>query len=226
MPSNSYINFLYLQKDVTDLTSTHFSISNGTPGRKYLGFLTRSAVIMLCAAWERYNEDLLLESLEFMLTHINDANSLPLNVQKILCQKIKKDNHELSPIQMTGDGWKQLWRLHATKTTESLNTPKSEQLNDMFLRFLGIPDYSNFWLRNSANRIDNFITLRGEIAHRGSHAQYVQMRNLKNQIELIISNAIEIDGKIAHYLRNELNIPDLPWQLDYYKTLEGYISLP
>lgn len=225
MPSKSYINFLHLQRDVSDLTATHFSLSGGTRGRKRLGFLTRSAVVMLCAAWERYNEDLILECVDLMAARTSDANSLPLEIKKSLSNRVKNvDKNELSPMDLAGDGWKQLWKSLISDLTEGLNTPKGGQLNELFRRYVGIPSYTNLWPDRSSAEIDDIITTRGEIAHRGSQAQYVRMDKLKNNIDTVISTSIEIDSNVAGYLQAYLGLADPPWDLAYHRTLGDFLA--
>lgn len=60
-----------------------------------------------------------------------------------------------------------------------LNTPKTQQINDLFESALGISNISKRWnwVNMSATRagekLDGFVTLRGEIAHRGGAASSV-----------------------------------------------------
>jgi len=102
MPSNSYINFLHIRMDVLKLIETHTDYSKNKPGRKNLGHLTRSAVVMLCAAWERYNEDLLLETIEEICNRINDINLLNDEIKATISQKVKIDKNNNKPIELAG----------------------------------------------------------------------------------------------------------------------------
>lgn len=179
---------------------------------------------MLCASWERYNEDLLAECVNIVCRHVAGANELPIEVQKTVSNAVKSDSNQLSPIRATGEGWKTIWEELAISETENLNTPKSEQLNAMFSKYLGITCYSYLWPGNSHADMDAFVTVRGEIAHRGSHAQYVRLKDLQKSIDLVISTAIEIDGKIAEYLRTQFGLKKMPWELTYPRTLESYLE--
>jgi len=217
---------LYLQKDVTDLTDVHFRISGGKPGKKSLGFLTRSAVIMLCAAWERFNEDLLLEAIDVINRGIKSPNKLPIEVQKTISKKVTGHRHELKTIEMAGDGWKRLWRGFAEEETERFNTPKQAQLKELFLRYLGVSDFTAFWIPRHVGKIDKFVEIRGEIAHKGSQAQYVHLRQLQAYIEILRSNAIEIDRNMSLFLTNLIGLYESPWLELYPRTLEGYKNEP
>jgi len=222
MPSDAYINFLHIREDVIKLIDTHTDYSKKTRGRKNLGHLTRSAVIMLCAAWERYNEDLLLETIKYLTKVISDVNDLNLEIKKVISSRVKNDKHELKPIQLAGDGWKNVWYAYAQLETEVLNTPKSNNLKLLFGNFLGIPDYTKLWKTRVPREIDDFVSDRGEIAHNGNKAKYITMGKLKRYQELIIQNVIEIDSKMADEIKVMTGQADLPWKKLYFRNLKNY----
>jgi len=216
MPSRSYNNFLLLLTDVDRLVETHYLISNGTVGKKKLGHLTRSAVVMLCAAWERYNENLLLELIDLILTTNLKAEELPTSVKQFISTKVKENKNEIYPIELADNGWKNLWKGYATNEIDSLHTPNSNNLNKLFKRHLGIPRYTDFWKASSIDRIDSFIKKRGGIAHKGSEAKYVRIDSLKSDIDLSIDNAIQIDSCVSDYLFSHYSIEK--WNNDYRRS--------
>lgn len=110
MPSNAYITFLHIRIDVIKLIETHTNYSKSTKGKKNLGHLTRSAVVMLCAAWERYNEDLLIECIDYICNGIADINLLNKEIKKTISRKVRDDKNEIKPIELAGDGWKTIWK--------------------------------------------------------------------------------------------------------------------
>lgn len=222
MPSNAYINFLHIRIDVLKLVETHSFYTQNKPGRKNLGHLTRSAVVMLCAAWERYNEDLLLESVTYLSSVLTDINILNKAIKKTISSKVKNDLNEIKPIELAGIGWKNVWLNYAKLETELLNTPKSNKLKLLFLTYLGIVDYLSFWKTSKPAEIDDFVSDRGAIAHNGNKATYITMTKLRKYQDLIIENVIEIDSKMAIELRNMSGLPNLPWTQDYYTELEKY----
>lgn len=222
MPSEAYINFLHIRIDVLRLVQTHTHFSQNRRGRKNLGHLTRSAVVMLCAAWERYNEDLLLESIEYVAGNINDVNLLHKEIKKMLSNKVREDKNEIKPIELAGQGWKMLWKQYAKNETELLNTPKSENLDKLFKKYLGIVDFSHFWKNTCAAEINDFVKERGDIAHNGNRASYIRMNSLRSYQDLIIENVIEIDSIMADRLQAIAAQPNLPWEKDYSKDLAYY----
>lgn len=221
MPSNSYFDFLELLEDVEQLRLTHFEYSKGLRGRKKLGFLTRSSIIMLCAAWERYNENVLLECVDSILATEIEAKNLPKSIKEYLSIKVKENKNNIYPIELADNGWKNLWKGYAINETNLLNTPNSENLNKLFKRFMGIDNYTEMWHNNSINKINDFIKVRGEIAHNGSKSKYVRFNILLKNIDTIIENAIQIDYSLSQHLKLHYNIIET-WEESYFKKLSSY----
>lgn len=222
MPSNAYVNFLHIRIDVLKLVETHSFYVQNKRGRKNLGHLTRSAVVMLCAAWERYNEDLLLESISYLSKVTNDVNNLNKQIRKTISAKVKNDKNEIKPIELAGDGWKSVWLNYAKEETELLNTPKSNKLKLLFNTYLGLSDYTTLWLTCTPSEIDDFVSDRGAIAHNGNKTPYITMIKLRQYQDLIIDNVIEIDSNMALELRNLSGLSILPWTQKYYAEIEKY----
>ena len=221
MPSKSYIDFLELLHDVELLRLTHIHYSKGLKGKKNLGYLTRSAIIMLCAAWERYNENLLLETIDIILQTNIVAQNLPKHTKQYLSEKVKENKNNIYPIELADNGWKNLWKGYAINETNLLNTPNSENLNKLFKRFMGIDNYTEMWHNNSINKINDFIKVRGEIAHNGSKSKYVRFNILLKNIDTIIENAIQIDYSLSQHLKLHYNIIET-WEESYFKKLSSY----
>lgn len=222
MPSNAYLNFLHIRIDALKLIAAYsYYKSNGIGGTS-LGFFTRSGIMMLCAAWERYNEDLLLESVENVCMHLTDINNLSREIKLTLSRKIKNDAHDLSPIRMGGEGWKDVWRYYAKMETEKLNTPKVANLNNLFNRFMGISNYSGHWNLSDVSDIDRFVSDRGEIAHNGNKSSNIRMSKLRTYQEMIIDKVINIDSEMADEIQRICGHASLPWVKDYSKNYSYY----
>ena len=91
MPSQAYRKFLHNVHDVERLITSHNALSpNGNGrGRRGLGHITRSGVVLLCAAWELYVEDLLIECSKYLSNNFFNPTELPLSVKKNLAKLIK-----------------------------------------------------------------------------------------------------------------------------------------
>jgi hypothetical protein len=215
MPSNAYINFLNIRIDVLKLIETHNYFSQKKRGRKNLGHLTRSAVVMLCAAWERYNEDLLLEAIVYLSNNIQNINTLNKQIRKTISAKVKADKNETKPIELAGNGWKDVWQHYARSETDILHTPNSSKLKLLFNTYLGIDDYTLLWRTKNPTDIDDFVADRGEIAHNGNQAPYTTLAKLNEYNDLIMENVIEIDSKISIELQKMSGTVLLPWLNKY-----------
>lgn len=222
MPSKSYINFLHIRMDVLKLIETHTYYTKNKSSNTSLGHLTRSAIVMLCAAWERYNEDLLIEAIENICDSITDINLLNKKIKKTISSKVKQDKNESKPIELAGDGWKSVWKSYAVSETKVLHTPKSNKLKALFDTYLGIPDYTKIWSTTNPDEIDTFVSVRGDIAHNGNKASYANINKLRVYQDMIVDNVINIDSNIADEIARMTGSTDLPWEKNYYTDLKKY----
>ena len=217
MPSNSYLDFLELLEDVEQLRNTHYEYSKGVKGRKKLGFLTRSSIVMLCAAWERYTENILLDCIDKILETEIEASALSKHIKEYISLKVRENKNVIYPIELADNGWKSLWKGYAINETNALNTPNSENLNKLFKRFLGIEDFTSMWHEKSITEINDFIKTRGEITHNGSKAKYVKFSTLLKNTNTITENAIQVDYSLSQHLKNNYGITET-WRESYYKN--------
>lgn len=211
MPSNSLTKLENnLLIDVDRLIQSHSDLNHEGKGRRGLGHVTRSGVIMLCASWELYIEDLLLEGVDYFIVKTTDPSNLPLPVQKELSSAVKKATHELEPIKLAGDGWKTFYKDYANLRLKKFHTPKSNNINSLYRCFLGIENVSDCWSLGTSI-IDNFVSTRGDIAHRGREAAYTRIPKLKIYRQQIADTAVEIDNKLCEYLRTNTPGTSRPW---------------
>ena len=211
MASSAFNEFKYNVLDAKRLHQAHRVVSAGTPGKKGLGHLTRSGVVMLCAAWERYNESVIVEAVGYLAKEVRDPNNLPLSVRKHLSAMTRQHMHELKPMELAGDGWRALYVAQANDETSSLNTPKSGKMKVLYERLTGLPDVSSFWAVG-AKPVDDFVSARGDIAHNGRIAPYITAGTLLYYIDLIEKVAAEHDNKFCDYLKATSGSTYQPWR--------------
>src|SRR5690606_38968995 len=90
MPSKALGKFEgAMMKDVNRIIQTHADIQNGNPGNMGLGHLTRSGVLLLCAAWELYIEELLIEAVSANIARSTTPEELPSPVKHTISKYIK-----------------------------------------------------------------------------------------------------------------------------------------
>lgn len=210
MPSAAHKVFQENVIDVERLIESHGQLNNGAPGKKGLGHLTRSGVVMLCAAWEVYTEDLLEQVVQRYGECLDLPNQLPQAVQKHLSSLVKNDKHELKPIQFAGAGWRAVYLEYVKRETQSLNTPNPDKLDSLYLKYAGVPELSSCWTVNAGD-ISEFIRIRGEIAHTGRKAQYVKINDLQNYLDEFKRVAVDTDNFLTGFVRDNTPSGTLPW---------------
>uniref|UniRef100_B3EKE7 Uncharacterized protein n=1 Tax=Chlorobium phaeobacteroides (strain BS1) TaxID=331678 RepID=B3EKE7_CHLPB len=131
--------------DVDRIIKSHGQLNHQGMGRRGLGHITRSGVLMLCAAWELYLEELAVECARIFIKRIDSPGQLPLPVQKEISKVVRDSKHELKPLELAGNGWATILQNHVGQSVSILNTPKSNNLDPLFKRLLGVEKLSSFW---------------------------------------------------------------------------------
>lgn len=218
MPSSALQQFDWNLQDVTRLEEAHQELNPDGQGRRALGHITRSALVMLCAAWELYIEDLIQEAVGIICENSDSPDNLPADIKKKIVQAIKSEKDELSILKLSGDGWKNIYIESARKESEKLNTPKSEQIGILCKNFIGIENISANWAIGP-DGVNEIITKRGEVAHRGRDAEYITITSLQRFKNRLCYTAIETDNFISTYLKQTLGLGKKPWRARHLPAL-------
>ena len=188
--------------DIDRLFEIHTEISGELPGRRWqeLESLHKSAIVLLTAFWEAFCEDLAAEALAHLVVNAHEAEALPADLRRLVAKELVADEHELAIWRVADDRWREvltsrLERLQAVRNRK-LNTPKTAQINDLFDKAVGLPMISASWQWNrmsatrAAEKLDAFIELRGEIAHRGAAVGAVtkdQVKVFYNHVQRLVT---------------------------------------
>lgn len=201
MPSNALAKFENkMLVDVARIIDSHAALNHDGGGRRGLGHITRSGVLMLCASWELYVEELAIEVADCLASRANAPNQLPLPVQKELSKLVRDHKHELKPLELAGSGWEQVYTAHVREVMGGLNTPKSSPIDDSYKRLLGWENPSQHWTVGK-DFINDFVKVRGDIAHRGSDADYVRIGDLRDKyVAGICTTVAEHDNAACDFL--------------------------
>lgn len=186
-------------KDIQRLLEFHQQVGGDAPGRRYgLEVLNKSAVVLITAFWEAYCEDIAAEGLEHIIKHAKSANALPNELKKLVAKKLMNADHELEVWKVADDGWRQYLKDHLKELKEQrdrrLNTPKTQQINELFKSALGIEQVSHSWVwakklpaKRASEKLDKYVSLRGAIAHRGKPNTSVTKANVTDYFEFVKS---------------------------------------
>jgi len=211
MPSKALAKFeKHMLVDVDRIIESHNELSPEGPGRRALGHLTRSGVVMACAAWERYLEELVVEAVQAIVQRVDDPKLLPKSVQKEIARVVRDSKHELKPLELAGDGWTSVYLAHAIQLAGNVNTPKSTVIDPLYERLVGISSLSSNW-SVGAEAIDAIVGVRGAIAHRGAEADYVSIGQLRQYRSDIYSAVVDTDNAMAELIRAEIT-GRAPWR--------------
>lgn len=211
MPSSALAKLKNNLIDVDRLIEAHTALGTGQPGRHGLGHITRSGVVMLCGAWELYAEQVLVEAVRVVADRLDLPDQLPVPARKRLSAHVKGAKNELKPLELAGTGWKTVYVRDALDVAAGVNTPKSHILDEqLFTPFVGCL-VSTCWTCG-ADAVDDFVSVRGDIAHRGRDADYVTIWRLRDYRAMIFKVAIETDNHMANEVKSISPTHRIPWQ--------------
>jgi hypothetical protein len=210
MPSDAYGEFLDNLTDVHRLVALHRSLSGSGRGRRGLGHLTRGGLLLLCAAWERYVETVVLESGHFLTTMLPGFAALPAAVHQRVTQYANGSN-TWTVADLATPAWTVVYLDAITDRTSHLHTPKHGKLKALYTNHLGVLDIGQSWGAGT-NTIDAFVALRGEVAHRGGQSQYIRFSKLLNAGETIKRTVRDMDNFLSDHTRSLVVPPRRPWR--------------
>ncbi len=184
MPSIALGHFVDNQKDVNQLWEIHETLVGEGPGRKHgVDVLNRAAIVFITACWEAYVEDLAGEAFDFLLANAPNALAIPSKVRDAATRPLFEQKDSRRVWDIADGGWRTILVGHRANALArwigNLNTPKTNQVNELFEELIGLVNVSSHWhwqgmpSVQAANKLDDYITIRGNIAHRTQHDETV-----------------------------------------------------
>lgn len=167
-------------KDVVRLWEIHEDVGGQGAGRKRdVEILNRTAIVFITACWEAYVEDVAMEAFNLLLTGAKDSSAIPPKVQAFVGRRLVEAKNPQDVWRLADLRWRAEVTSYGNEVKEkwvsTLNTPKSPQVNTLFEELLGIVNLSSHWhwgamsATRAAKKLDDYITVRGNIAHRVKH---------------------------------------------------------
>ncbi len=196
MPSSAYNVFRNnLLNDVDMLIQKHHELRTGSRGRHNLGYLTRSALFLLCAGWEYYIELVCRDFLEMIIKNKALVKS-HANTKKFLTIYVKNQTDDDFIVQFVQHGWEKCFRDALELRLSQFNTPKYYAIKKLFYEVFGI-EISNALDASRKQLIDGFVTKRGKIAHQGAKATYPTINQVIRYRNAVCTYIMSIDEYLA-----------------------------
>lgn len=218
MGSQSRTAFDQNIKDVERLLEIHSDVGGDVQGRRFgLEVLNKSAIVLITAIWEAYCEDLAAEALNHLVANVAAGSQLPKELKKKIAADIKTDQNELAMWDLADAGWKarataRLASLMAERNRR-LNTPKSDQIDELFTVAIGLSSVSSAWrwkkmsVAQARTKLDSFVELRGAIAHRGATASSVKKVQVTGYLKHVKRLVGKTGGKVNTHVKSSTGTP-------------------
>ncbi len=218
MASKAEQTFDESAEDVERLMEIHTTLGGGKVGRRYrLEVLNKSAIVLITAIWEAFCEDLAAEALDSLVQHAPNAGAVPPELKKLIATELKQHANQLAVWDIADGGWRQVLQarlatLQAARNRK-LNTPKSDNIDQLFETALGIPDMSASWkwhkmtVAKARAKLDRFVTLRGEIAHRGQAGASCTKKQVTSYLSHIESLVPLTGAKVGGFTQAITGLP-------------------
>ena len=173
MASEARAFFTVALDDVANLMWFHENEGGGAPGKRaaHFGSLNKSAIVLLCAAWESYIEFVICEAADRNIQYAASPDAMLKSLKKLVGSHVRDGKDESTWQLLAGDGWKNLAKSVVRAKVGSLNTPKSHQITELMSSVLDVRDIcANWtWHKNPVGvpsaKLNDFVKLRGAIAH-------------------------------------------------------------
>ncbi|WP_166742286.1 MAE_28990/MAE_18760 family HEPN-like nuclease [Burkholderia cepacia] len=212
MPSKARTAFDANVQDIDKLLEFHAAGGGDQPGRRYgLEVLNKSSIVLITSFWESYCEDLAEEALEVIVEHAPNADALPKEIKKVIAKALKEDKNELAIWRISDDKWRDVLRMNfvelKTERNKTFATPKSFNVNHLFESALGLSDMSSNWkwermtAVQAAKKLNEFVSMRGDIAHRGSSTSTVKKSQVVDYLKHVKMLAAKTGGAVKKHVK-------------------------
>ncbi|MGI8452093.1 MAG: MAE_28990/MAE_18760 family HEPN-like nuclease [Streptosporangiaceae bacterium] len=220
MTSRAEASFVKNCEDIEELLKIHTEITGEAPGRRRkIGALHKSAIVLLTAFWEAFCEDLAAEALQHVVANAPNAEVLPAELRKQVAKELEEHKNNLAVWELADDGWRSVLVSRLARLQEQrnrwLNNPTTQKINDLFSDALGIEKISESWHWNkmtaqrAAEKLDEFIIVRHEVAHRGSSADRIWKYDVNEYYNHAWRLVEQTAAEIARVLADTTGV--VPW---------------
>lgn len=186
--------------------------------------LNKTGIVLTCAYWEAFCEDIASEALDHLIQHMEDFTNLPVKLWRDLATQLIEDKNDLAVWNLAGHGWRDELRNRSAKFTAarnfSFNTPKPDQVDELFAHTIGIVAMSDCWTPSvpscktngpllaseSRTLLRDFVAVRGAIAHRGKPDQILLLAHVRKYADLVGGLAMKTNDRIETAARSATGV--------------------
>ncbi|WP_281872872.1 HEPN domain-containing protein [Brachybacterium paraconglomeratum] len=191
------------------LLAIHQEVAGGGPGRKWdVDVLHRSAVVLLCASWEAYCEDVVAEVIAHFTDHAPPLE-LPPALRKEIAKEFSAEGKSMLMWTLAGDGWQDVLRsrlaVFKKERDRGLNSPRPAPIQALFRDHVGYEDITAHWkwrgttVAEAKAALNEFVELRGSIAHRVQALRRLTKRDVDKHIRLVKHLVDETDRAMVSH---------------------------
>ena len=206
--------------EVRRLAEIHTKMTGTGPGRRHnVAILNKSGIVMIVSCWEAFVEDLASHAFTWLLDHADAPSAFPRRVLTLASKDLREAEDARRVWELADTGWRAVLARHREemlrRSVGRLNTPRPKQVDDLFGDLLGLGAFSSSWRwHNVSNgsikqRLEELVTLRGEIAHRVVASQPVKKRDVEAAADLVLCLSIASSNHVRTFLMSKVNIE--PW---------------
>jgi hypothetical protein len=200
--SQAKASFEAALRDVTNLLQFHEVVGGQGPGRRpdTLGSLNKSGIVLLCATWESYIEFVIIECAEQHIAAARRPGDMRKSLSKLVASVVRNEKDDRAWQKVAGNGWREVGLSAVKEKVGALNTPKSKNISNLFHDLLDVQDIESNWqwhrsvLGVAKTRLDDFVGLRGSIAHgerRNENITKVQVTQAQDLITRLVEKVEE-----------------------------------
>ncbi|HKH11655.1 MAG TPA: HEPN domain-containing protein [Rubrobacter sp.] len=218
MASQASVAFEQSRKDILMLCIHAEVVGKGKGRRRRADVLNRAVVVFVSACWESYVEDSAKEAFDQLLRFATTPDVIPAKVRALAADELRASKDERDIWKLAESGWKRvLWDYRdkvLEKRLKNFNTPKSQQVSTLFCELLGLRDVTRNWswadmsTEQARIKLDEYVIIRGNIAHRTKHDQVVHKNMDKDFMTHVVKLVEKTDDALHDHLRALVTTPN------------------
>ncbi len=136
---------------------------------------------------------------------------MPKELKKRIAKELKEDKNEIAVWTLADPGWRAVLTHRLSSLAEErnrkLNTPKAENIIDLFSVSSGLLDVTDRWcwrgmsVAQAKAKLNRYVRLRGAIAHRGSAAKSCTKADVEDYFAFIKRLVGKTGGKVNLHVK-------------------------